>query len=196
MVLQEEIYNDQDLISLLKYDEQAALKHIYAKYWKQLYLSAYTIIRDDAQCQDIVQDVILQMWIRKNDVVIESLKSYLFTAVKYKVLTYIKSAGNRKVFIEPGELEKLAGMEELKDRLAENDINHLVDVNISSLPKRCQQIFLLSRKEYLSNKEIAERMGISVKTVENQMTIALRHLRKSMGNHVFWISVMLPLIYK
>lgn len=176
---------DDELLSLLEIDDKSGLKRIYEQYWEQLYLSAYSILRDSDPCKDIVQDVLLQLWIRRKDVKIDSLKSYLFTAVRYKVLTYIKSANNRKVFIEPGELERLAGFDLMKDRLDEQDAEKLLEQGIALLPERCQQIFLLSRKEHLSNKEIANKLGISVKTVESQMTIALKRLRVVMGEVLF-----------
>jgi RNA polymerase sigma-70 factor (ECF subfamily) len=157
-----------------------------------LYLAAFSIIKDADACKDIVQDVLLQLWIKKDDVEIITLKPYLFTAVRYKVLTFIKSASNRKVFIEEGELERLIGFDLMKDRLNEDDIEKLLAQGVALLPNRCQQVFLLSRKEYLSNKEIAEIMGISVKTVEAQMTIALRQLRIIMGDYLFLIFVLSP----
>jgi RNA polymerase sigma-70 factor (family 1) len=176
---------DEELIYLLETDDESGLKLIYNQYWEQLYLAAFSILKDADPCKDIVQDVLLRLWVRRAEVKIDSLKSYLFTAVRYKVLTYIKSANNQKVFIEPDELEKLAGFSLMKDRLNEQDVEKLLEQGVALLPKRCQQIFLLSRMEHLSNKEIASRMGISVKTVEAQMTIALKQLRIVMGEVLF-----------
>lgn len=179
------VLNDEELISLLKASDKKGLEFIYAQYWERLYLAAFSILSDADPCKDIVQDVLLQLWIRRDVVKIESLRAYLFTAVRYKVLSYIKSANNRKVIIEPGELEKLAGFDLMKDRLNEQDIQKLLEKGVATLPKRCQQIFILSRQEHLSNKEIAEKMGISVKTVESQMSIALKQLRIIMGEVLF-----------
>lgn len=190
-LLTQKSHSDKDLLLLLKENNQVALKYIYNSYWKQLYLTAFSIIKDAQQAEDIVQDILLQLWIRRNEVEIESLKSYLFTAVKYKVLTYIKSASNRKVFLEADEFEKFAGTTDLGDRLEEIEINMLLDRGISTLPERCKQVFILSRKENLNNKEIAERMGISPKTVENQITIALRQLKLSMSDYVLIFTVIL-----
>jgi len=187
-------YEDHELLYLLKANNELGLKYIYDKYWKRLYISAFSIIREAEPCEDIVQDVLLQLWLKKDEVIIYSLKSYLFTAVRYKVLSFIRSASQRKVFISTGELEQLAGIEELKDRLNERDINGMLDNGIASLPQRCKEVFTLSRKEYLSNREIAERMGISIKTVEAQMTIALRQLKINMSEFLFGLIVILYLI--
>ncbi|WP_183580514.1 RNA polymerase sigma-70 factor [Mucilaginibacter sp. X5P1] len=187
-------YEDHELLLMLKANDELGLKYIYDKYWKRLYLSAFSIIRDAGPCEDIVQDVLLQLWLKRGEVIIHSLKSYLFTAVRYKVLSFIKSAGQRKVFIDTGELEQLGGIDELKDRLHERDINEMLDNGIASLPQRCKEVFMLSRKEYLSNREIAERMGISIKTVEAQMTIALRQLKINMSELLSGLILILYLI--
>lgn len=189
-------YNDQELIALLKTDKKKAIEQLYERYWKSLYLSAFSIIKDAAQSEDIVQDILLQLWLKKDTTEVSSLKAYLFTAVRYRVLSYIRSAGYRKVFISDDELERLAGKEEMKDSLNENDINDLLEIGISELPERCREIFILSRKQYLSNKEIAAQMGISVKTVENQMTIALRLLRRNLGEFLFWACIVMPSFYR
>jgi RNA polymerase sigma-70 factor (family 1) len=187
-------YEDHELLLMLKANNELGLKYIYDRYWKRLYLSAFSIIRDAGPCEDIVQDVLLQLWLKRDEVNIHSLKSYLFMAVRYKVLSFIKSAGQRKVFIDTGELEQLAGIEELKDRLYERDINEMLDNGIASLPQRCKEVFMLSRKEFLSNKEIAGRMGISVKTVEAQMTIALKQLKVNMSELLSGLIVIFYLI--
>ncbi|WP_182961176.1 RNA polymerase sigma-70 factor [Pedobacter gandavensis] len=180
---------DEELLSLLETDNESGLKLIYDQYWERLYLAAFSILKDADPCKDIVQDVLLQLWIRRAEVKIDSLRAYLFTAVRYKVLSYIKSANNRKVFIEPEELEKLAGFNLMKDRLNEQDVEKLLERGIALLPNRCQQVFLLSRMEHLSNKEIASKMGISVKTVEAQISIALKQLRIVMGEVLFFTCV-------
>lgn len=189
-------YSDAELLILLKDSDSHAIKLIYERYWKRLYLAAFSIIQDAHQSEDIVQEVLLQLWVRREEITIGSLKSWLFTAVRYKVLTYITTGKNRKVLLEQDELEQLAGLAEIKDRLNEKDMERMLELGIASLPERCQQVFVLSRKEHLTNKEIAERMGISIKTVEAQMTIALKSLRFSMGDYLFWACIILPVLLR
>lgn len=194
MMLEHKLYDDHELVALLKADHQAALKLIYERYWKRLYLSAYSVLKDADQAQDILQEVLLQLWIRKNEVEIEKLNAYLFTAVRYKVLSYIRSADHRKVFIEDADLEQLAGVQQPHNNLELNDIHNILELGISDLPARCRQVFILSRKELLSNKEIAKYMGITVKAVESQITIALKLLRVKMGDFFFLAAIITPLI--
>jgi RNA polymerase sigma factor (sigma-70 family) len=88
------------------------------------------------------------------------------------------------------EASKLSVVNEGEAALIEKDIDQLLDQGIAKLPGKCRQIFLLSRKEHLSTKEIARWLGIAPKTVENQITIALHRLRATLGDFLFWASVL------
>jgi RNA polymerase sigma-70 factor (ECF subfamily) len=88
-------------------------------------------------------------------------------------------------------LEELFSNNGGEDLLSEKDINRLLDQGVAELPEKCRQIFIMSRKEHLSTKQIAERLGIAPKTVENQLTVALGRLRKTLGDFVCIAAVML-----
>ncbi|MES2276055.1 MAG: RNA polymerase sigma-70 factor [Bacteroidota bacterium] len=181
-----QLWSDEELFRLLQNDDRHAFEIIYNRYVSKLYLSAYSILRDEDLCKDLVQEVLVQLWIRRGESNIVALQSYLFTAVRYKVLKAVK-LNARKTIIEEGELERLAGFTPDKDKLTEDDISRLLDQGIAELPEKCREIFILSRKEYLTNKEIADRLGIATKTVENQMTIALRRLRVVLKHFLFFV---------
>jgi RNA polymerase sigma-70 factor (family 1) len=184
-----QLWPDEELFRLLQNDDRHAFEIIYNRYVSKLYLSAYSILRDEDLCKDLVQEVLVQLWIRRGESNIITLKSYLFTAVRYKVLKAVK-LNARKTIIEEGELERIAGFTPDKDKLTEDDISRLLDQGIAELPEKCREIFILSRKEYLSNKEIADRLGIATKTVENQMTIALRRLRVVLKHFLFLVFIL------
>ena len=183
--------SDEVLLEQLRGGSREAFEAIYQKYWSNLYLSAYNILRDRDTCKDVLQEVFVKLWTRKSNVHIHALGSYLHTAVRFKVLTAVKNSG-RKVIIEEGELERLAGATPLNDSLTQHDIHRLLDQEIAGLPRRCREVFVLSRKEHLSNKEIARRLGITPKTVENQITLALQRIRTTLGDFLFWAAVSLP----
>jgi len=88
-------------------------------------------------------------------------------------------------------LEELFSNNGGEEILSEKEINRLLELGIAELPEKCRQIFNMSRKEHLSTKEIAERLGLSPKTVENQLTIALNRLRKNLGDFVCITAIML-----
>lgn len=187
-------FTDIELLGLIREDDRQAYERIYNKYWSKLYLSAYNILRDRQGSEDIVQEVLVQLWLKRQNHLIESLNAYLYTAIRFQVFKAIRAGKVREGLFE--QIEGISVDNEADNRLMESDINRVLEKGIAELPDKCREIFTLSRKEQLSNKEIAERLGISIKTVENQMTIALRRLRSSMGDVLFWAAVLLADIWK
>lgn len=182
-----EMWPDEKLLDLLQADDRAAFEQIYNKYWSKLYLSAYNIMRDKQVCEDVVQQVLVDLWMRRHRLAIDSLQAYLYAAVRYQVFKAVR-AGKipDALFSQAGSLSVA---NEGEGALVENDIHRLLDEGIAQLPEKCRQIFLLSRKQHLTTKEIARWLGIAPKTVENQLTIALHRLRATLGDFLFWASL-------
>ncbi|HEX2533713.1 MAG TPA: RNA polymerase sigma-70 factor, partial [Chitinophagaceae bacterium] len=170
---------EKELLRRLADGDGPALDAIYRQFWQSLYLSAYAVIRDKKACEDILQDIFLQLWIRRETLQVrESLGAYLQAATRYQVFRYI-----RKASASEGlglRLEERWDSYRTDDALLRNDLKRQVEEVVSVLPEKCRQIYRMSREEYLSHREISERLNISMKTVENQLTIALRRLRHSL----------------
>ena len=175
--------DDRKLLELLQADDELALASIYDRYWSKLYLQAYNIIRDRQVAEDIVQEIIVQLWMKRSVAQILSLNAYLYSAVRYQVFKAIRSVK----LTESVETEGLHSINDTDALLIEKDFQKLLDDGVADLPEKCRQIFKLSRKDHLSTKEIAVRLGIAPKTVENQLTIALRRLRSVLGDVLFWL---------
>jgi RNA polymerase sigma-70 factor (ECF subfamily) len=176
---------DQELINLLRRGNEAAFSMLYKRHWADLYKFAFSILRDQDACKDIIQDVYVWIWNHRQSLEIQSPKSYLKTAVKYKIANYIRSGNIRESFFE--EVAKFNYDKSMpgEDELAElKELNTIIQLTVSSLPLKCREIYRLSREEKLSNREIAEKLGISVKTVENQITIALHRIRNNVTPHL------------
>lgn len=171
--------SDDELLLQLSLDDKNAFDEIYRRYWSDLFNSAYNILRERESCMDIVQELFIWLWEHRNQLNVTSLKPYLLVAIKFKVANYIRSGKVRTSFFD-----KLKQIEEpyelVEDSIEVKELMAIIDDFTNQLPERCREVFLLSRREHLSNKEIAERLGISVKTVENQMTIAIKKLRTSL----------------
>lgn len=184
-----QLMTDEDLIALIRENDLGAFERIYNKYWSKLYLSAYNIIRDRQVAEDVTQEVLVNLWMKRANLKLTSLNAYLYTSVRYQVFNVIRSGKVRAdLFNRLEELFSHNGGEEL---LSEKDINRLLEQGVAELPEKCRQIFIMSRKEHLSTKEIAERLGIAPKTVENQLTVALNRLRKTLGDFVCITAVIL-----
>lgn len=129
---------------------------------------------------EIVNDVFVAIWKRKEHLVLDlSLKPYLYRSVHNKSLNFLAKRGI--TIQETEEVPDIA--QEHADpckSLEYKELQKQLNTLISELPPRCQQIFILSRKEGLSHKEISEIMNISTKTIENQITIALKYLKTNL----------------
>ncbi len=171
---------DDELLLKLSHDDKNAFDEIYRRYWSDMFNAAYNIFRERESCMDIVQELFIWLWEHRNQLNVASLKPYLMVAVKFKVSNYIRSGKVKASFFD--KLKQVQEPYELaEDSMEVKELVAIIDHFTNQLPERCREVFLLSRQEHLSNKEIAERLGISVKTVENQMTIAIKKLRTSLS---------------
>jgi RNA polymerase sigma-70 factor (ECF subfamily) len=177
-----QLLTDERLIALIRENDLTAFERIYNKYWSKLYLSAYNILRDKQVAEDVTQEVLVNLWMKRGNLQLNSLNAYLYTAVRYQVFNVIRSGKVRADLFN--QLEELFSNNGGEDILSEKDINRLLDQGVAELPDKCRQIFIMSRKQHLSTKQIAEHLGIAPKTVENQLTVALNRLRKTLGDFV------------
>ena len=176
---------DKDLVERLRNNDDEALSIIYKEYWEIMYLSAYNLIKDRSISEDIVQDVFFSFWKKRSTLEIKvSIRSYLYTSTTYKVYDYFRK--NKKMIKE--ELfhhfdEKVQALNPETKLIHKELVDHINSL-ITQLPPKRLEVFMLSREEQLSNQEIAERLGISKRTVEGHITKALMFLRSSLGIHV------------
>lgn len=182
------MWPDSELLSLLRLDDRKAFEILYNKYSRKLFYAAYNLFRDKDVCEDLIQELFIDLWTKRHTLHITSLEWYLKVAVKNRVLMYIRT---QKATLDISVIEVLAEKYSADSQLLQHDISRVLDSSVATLPEKCRQIFTLSRREYLSNKEIASRLNISIKTVENQMTIALRHLRHGLTDYLPSIAVLL-----
>lgn len=179
-----------DLIRGLQEGDVLCFEKIYGKYSSKLYSAAYNILRDTQVCEDIVQELFIDLWTKREKLHIQNLTSYLYTAVRNKVLMTIRSG---KVVLELEVVEMLVSEYDADNGVLQKELQANLEKGISELPEKCREVFVLSRKEQLSHKEIANLLNISVKTVENHLTIALRRLRASMADFLLLLISLLPL---
>lgn len=170
---------------------------IYHSYWSVLYSYAYNILRDKAVCEEIVQETFFSLWTRRKHLQItHSLKSYLITAVKFQTLNYIRSEKVRRDYAASYyAFEKSMADNSNEESIYLSDLKDLVEKEVSKLPPKCQEIFRLSRNEHKSIQNIADLLNISHKTVENQLTKALKHLRSSLGHFFVAVFIVFDVFY-
>lgn len=173
-------FSDIELVERLNHDDRAAFNEIYIRYWKDLYLSAFHILKDEDACMDLCQDVFIWIWQHRGNLKINNIGAYLKTAVKYKISNFIRHGKVKENFFS--KIERLGDLEPaVNDQLEVKELRQVIEQFTEGLPDRCKQVFQLSRFDEMSNREIALKMGISEKTVENQITSALKKLKISLA---------------
>lgn len=183
---------DEILLKLLSIGDDLAFKEIYQRYWKGLYCAALNKINNKQVAEDTVQTIFITLWEKREKHSIQNLSAYLETAVKYKVINYIKSSISKKNHHSTIE-ERQITEENTTDRLLlVQELNCAIEIAISQLPQKTQTIFKLSRFEQHSNKEISNIMDLSEKAVEYHISQSLKNLRTNLKEFIF-IDVVLIL---
>lgn len=180
-------YEDKVLLELISSGNRKAFTSLYYRYWMDLYRSAYYVTRNRAISMDVVQEVFVWFWENREKWEVSNTRSYLQAAVKYKIANAIRKDKLRSLAFEGWKEEMQNQQVTVIRELEVQELRQVILDFTGQLPERCQEIFRMSRFEHMSNKEIATKLNISEKTVENQITIALRRLRKHLGRLAFWL---------
>lgn len=180
-------YDDVSLIDLLQDSDRSAFSEIYSRYSSLLYHYAYNILEDEDECLDAIQDIFVWLWLNRQKLQISCLKAYLLAAVKYKLVRVIRTSKRRSEILSRKTIVPHIFID---DSIEVKELKTVINDFVKTLPQRAKEIYLLSREQYMSNKEIAAQLGITEKTVENQMTLTLKKLKLHLGKMSFW-SVLL-----
>ena len=173
--------NSALLVERLKKGEEEAFIYLVDRYNRRLFGYAMTLTSDHAQAEDILQNVFLRTWEQRKKLDIKSsLQNYLFKSVYNEFINQYKK--NRSTMIlEQKYFEGLERAVILQEDSSVEKVIARITNEIHNLPPKCKEVFLLSRKEGLTNLEISEHLNVSIKTVEAQLTKAFGVLRKKMG---------------
>lgn len=164
----------------------ATYEALFMEHYVALTRTAYRLVNDTGAAEDIVQDAFCKFWEKKDQLQITtSLKSYFFQMVINTSLNYLKK--NKALQIRETEYSTNQNndVDTTTDQLNFKETEKLIEKAINNLPPTCRIVFLFSRYEHLSYKQIAAQLGISVKAVENHMMKALKQLRGALGLLIF-----------
>lgn len=181
----------ENLIKRLANDDRLALDELFRYYYPRLYRFLQHILKSESEIDDILQDVFFKIWMNRTKINhVETFNSFIFTIAKNAAINVIRVNIRHQKFRD--ELfSKSVLLENTTQRQVEFDeMKKAIDGIIGKLPEKRRQVFLLSRNVGLSNKEIARQLDISVKTVEDHVTQAVKYIKKNMAE-----MGMLPLLY-
>jgi RNA polymerase sigma-70 factor (family 1) len=168
---------DVDLFSLVKASDEKAFEELYNRHWPILFNVACRRLDSRQKAEDIVQNIFVDLYSRRAAIEFTvSLRAYLLRALKFKVINEYRSASyrnklRRSLFVD--ETRKV----DFTHPLEAKDLERRIDLILDRLPEKCKKVFLLSRKENLSYKDISDGLCITVSAVEKHISKALKILK-------------------
>lgn len=168
-------HSDNELAALLKEADKDAYTEIYNRYWKKMLLLAWNHCKDKSHAEDIVHEVFIALWNRRSGDLIMNVPGFLTTAIKFNIFKHYQKVQQRKQLALKNYEFKESSYDE--DKLDALFLKEYINGIVEQLPEKCRLTFKYSREEGLNNAEIAERMNISEKGVEANLTRALKIIR-------------------
>ena len=167
--------DDVKLVELMQRGNEDAFSAIFNRYWKRLISLAYSHTKDKYLAEEIVQDIFFSLWKRRDTVKIDSLSAYLATAVKFSVFKNVLHNTRRTKIID--SIKPISHSDITEESINAKFLQEYIDGIVEELPEKCRLVYIYSRHQGLSIREISQEMSISEKTAEAHLTKALKVLR-------------------
>ncbi len=177
-------YSNTELVKLLKKGDMSAFDVIYKKYSRRLYGFVFRYVKQESDTEEIVQEVFIKIWQSRDKInVYSSFESFLFTIAHNATINLLKKRATEQKYLEHVKsLQQIEETYEIADEIHYKELKQKFQDLLNELSPRQKEIFLMSREEGLSHKEIAEKLGISSNTVKNHLVTTLAFLKKRLDN--------------
>jgi RNA polymerase sigma-70 factor (family 1) len=177
--------SEQEIVGAIRQGNERIFEVVFRKYYQSLCNYANSMLKEMDEAEEIVQNLFSGIWEKRADLEINlSLKSYLYRAVHNHCLNRIKHLKIREEYQQYANTYYESSYESVSQSVMKNELDRKIEEAIEKLPEQCRLIFRLSRFEELKYHEIAEQLGISPKTVENQIGKALKILRTELAEYL------------
>jgi len=174
---------DNQIFEAIKRDDNGAYEMVFREYYRPMTAYAFRFLGNLADSESIVQDVFLRLWQKRKEIMItSSLQNYLFRSVKNHCINQLEHEKIKNGY-QTLVIRNEADRSEYSEFFLEFGLMNKIEAAIASLPEKRQEIFRLAREDGLKYREIADRLNISIKTVETQMTLAMKKLRESLKEY-------------
>ncbi|RAK02648.1 RNA polymerase sigma-70 factor (ECF subfamily) [Larkinella arboricola] len=180
-----EIEEDLRLLNAIANDDRKALSKLYDRYWNQLLRVAYQKVRSHEVAEELVQNLFIKLWEGRKRFQIQRVDLYLFAALKFAIIDYIRHLTRQEEFTFYYESFVSEATTDTEDQLAHHDLINAVQLLLAQLPVKTQEVFRLCRFEDLSTEEAAYRLQLTEKTVEYHLTKALKVLREHLHEYAY-----------
>jgi len=177
------ILNDKELTGLLQQADEYAFTEIYNRYWDKLFTVAANKLRELDEAEEIVQDIFVSLWKRREDLAdINSLSAYLSVSVKYRIIKLLDKQAQQQKYTDYTQYVKTLTDDSTQQWLEFEELRTRLAGFVADLPEKCRLVYQLSRDSGFSHKKIAEELSISEKTVEAHLSKALKTLRTRLSS--------------
>lgn len=177
--------NPSSLNQLFSNDSSNVFRKLFYDYYTNLCRFSFTFVKDYFVAEEIVQDLYMYLWEQKDVLhITTSLRAFLYTSVKNRSLNYIRNEKTRVLHEDEFAREQQLKVSQMLDFCEQEELSHIIDQAIAELPEQCRLIFEMSRKQQLTYNEIAAQLNLSPKTIESQMGLALKKLRKRLAPYL------------
>ena len=189
-------FTDEYLVSFIKKGDRKAFQELYERHWSVLADHIFRVTKSKTEAQDIIQEIFVSIWKRRELLDIHGdVVAYLMRAAKNLSLRYIeKNITKEKFLVSLKQFTQTIGPSQLSE-MEINELEKAIQGAIDQLPSKMQEIFLLSRMENLSYKEIAQRLSIAETTVKKQISNALKSIRNNIQSQKYELLVFYALIF-
>jgi RNA polymerase sigma-70 factor (family 1) len=179
-------FSDEELIKLFKQGDHNAYVEIYSRYSGLLYLHAYNKLRNREEVKDIIQELFTALWVNRESLSSEyNLAGYLYQAIHNRILKLYAYKKVRAAYVNSVQEVNETGNQITDYLVRENQLAEMIEREINTLPDKMKTVFILSRRNYMSNKMISEHLGIAETTVKAHIHHALKILKAKLTIVVF-----------
>ncbi len=181
--------SDPEIVQAIRQGQGSAFEQMFRTYYEPLCRYANTLLKDSDEAEEVTQGLFLSIWEKREDLEITlSLKAYLYRAVHNHCLNRIKHFGVRETHRAYSLHFQTDSHDSVTEAIYGSELEKRIERAVSKLPEQCQVVFRMSRFEELKYQEIADQLGLSIKTIENQIGKALKIMRKELADY-------LPVLY-
>ncbi|WP_186826854.1 RNA polymerase sigma-70 factor [Seonamhaeicola algicola] len=185
------ITNAEFLLLSIKQGDCKSYKKLFDLYWESMFTNAKSIVGNDNNAKDIVQDIWVKLWQNRAQLDIKNFDAYIYVAVRNASFKFLKSKKFTRLEKQVINSLKLSVEPDVKKQIDFDEKLSVIKMALNNLPKRCAQIFELSRLKHYTNDEIAIKLGISKKSVENQISIATKSIKHTLTSLLSLLCVLL-----
>lgn len=189
--MSEQELTDNELVALLRYDNEAAFRTLYERHWYDFFTIARRKLRDEALAADIAQELFLRLWQKRKTLLVNNLTAYLRVSLKHLIIDYVRTQWQDEQyashFMHTPPADALATAHTVQFSQLTESLNQA----LLQLPDKTREVFVLNRFEQLTIREIALRLGVSEKAVEYHLSRSLTFLRTHLHEYATAIVLMM-----